>query len=139
MLTCLADQFAQRGAAQPRHRKRWPGFAARWDAVLAEAYASLEIAALQNAENLFSTPDYVPETNIRGMTVEHAMRLLHIHKNRLFNIGRGPAGQRWRRPPTLEEVRGSILKKVEAIVRARALDEAARAARAADWAKRRKG
>ena len=132
----IAEAGRSKGSAYA-HRKRWPAFAKKWDQVLEEAYASLEIATLQNAENLFSTPDYVPETVLRGMTVDHAIQLLNIHKNKLFNMGRGPAGQRWRRPRTLEEVRGSILRKVEAIVRARGLDDEAMAARAAEWAARR--
>lgn len=132
----IAEIGKSKGSAYG-HRKRWPAFAKNWDQVLAEAYASLEIAVLQNAENLFSTPDFVPETVIRDMTAADAIHLLHMQKNKVLGIG-GRPGQRWRRPRTLEEVQGSILKKLEAIARARALDGEAMAARARDWAARRR-
>ena len=134
----LAEVGKSKGSAYG-HRKRWPGFAKRWDQVLEEAYARLEIAVMENAENLFSAPDHAPETAIRDMDVGHAIHLLHMHKNKLFNIGRGPAGRRWRGPPALEEVRESILRKVEAIKRARGLDGEELARREGEWARRRDG
>jgi hypothetical protein len=115
----LAEVGKSKGSAYT-HRKRWPAFARKWDQVIAEAYAALEIALLANAENLFSTPDYAPETVIRDMGVGDAIHVLHMHKNKVLGIG-GKPGQRWRRPKTLEEVRGSILRKLEAIENGRAV------------------
>ena len=131
----LAEVGKSKGSAYA-HRKRWPAFAKRWDQVIEEAYAALEIALQQNGENLFSTPDYVPETVIREMTAAHAIHLLHMHKNKVHGIG-GRPGHRWRPPPTLDDVRGSILRKLEAVVRARGLAPGAVEARAAEWARRR--
>ncbi|HEY7811570.1 MAG TPA: hypothetical protein VIA98_14480 [Allosphingosinicella sp.] len=132
----LAEVGKSKGSAY-QHRKRWPAFARTWDHVLAEAHAALEVALFQNAENLFSTPDYVPETVIRDMGVRDAIHLLHMQKNKVYNIGRGPPGKRWRRPRTIEEVRESILKKLEAIARARETDPEDMARRAEAYAARR--
>ena len=50
------------------HRKRWPRFAALWDEAVAEGYWRLELALLQNAQNLFSPEELPPpETALRGM------------------------------------------------------------------------
>lgn len=135
----LAEVGKSKGSAYT-HRRRWPAFAAAWDKVLAEAYAALETALMQNGANLFSTPDYVPETVIRDMRVDDAIHLLHMQKNKVLGIGK-PPGRKWRPagPPKLEEVRASILRKVEAIVRARALEPGAVEGREAEWAKRRGG
>jgi hypothetical protein len=133
----LAEVGKSKGSAYT-HRKRWPAFAKKWHDVIKEAYASLEIALLQNAENLFSTPDYAPETVIRDMGVGHAIHLLHMHKNKVLGIG-GKPGQRWRRPKTLDEVRGSILRKLEAIENGRAVAAEEFARRQTEWAARRGG
>lgn len=118
------------------HRKRWPAFAKLWDQVLEEAYACLEVALFQNAENLFSTPDYVPETVIRDMRVDDAMQLLHMHKHKVHGIG-GPTGQRWRPPPRLEDVAPGIMRKVQAIISARDRDPEEMARRERAYAARR--
>jgi hypothetical protein len=80
----------------------------------------------------------VPETVIRDMRADAAIHLLHMQKNKVLGLGMAP-GRRWRAagPPKLEEVRDSIRRKVEAIIRARALEPGALEARAAEWAKRR--
>lgn len=52
------------------------------------------------------------------MTVEQAIHLMHMHKHQVHGLGKAP-GQ-WRRPRTLDEVHGSILKKLRAIATARA-------------------
>jgi hypothetical protein len=133
----LAEVGKSKGSAYT-HRKRWPAFARKWDDVIKEAYAALEIALLANAENLFSTPDYAPETVIRDMGVADAIHLLHMHKNKVLGIG-GKPGQRWRRPKTLEEVRGSILRKLEAIENGRSVAAEEFARRQTEWAARRGG
>ena len=133
----LAEVGKSKGSAYT-HRKRWPAFAKLWDDVLGEAYAALEISLMQNACNLFSAREYVPETVIREMTAADAIHLLHCQKNKVLGIGKAP-GKSWRRPRTLDEVRESILTKLEAIERSRGLSQEALAARERDWAKRRGG
>ncbi|HEY0084549.1 MAG TPA: hypothetical protein VGB65_01435 [Allosphingosinicella sp.] len=61
-----------------------------------------------------------------------------MHKNKVLGIG-GKPGQRWRRPKTLEEVRGSILRKLEAIEAGRSVAEEELARREAEWTARRSG
>jgi hypothetical protein len=131
----LAEVGRSKGSAY-QHRKRWPAFAGKWDAALGEAFTALEFALLQNAENLFSVPDYVPETVIRDMGFGEAIQLLHMQKNKVLAIGRA-AGKRWRRPRTLDEVHGSILAKLEAIERGRAMEAEEMEARRRAWAARR--
>jgi hypothetical protein len=131
----LAEVGKSKGSAYT-HRKRWQAFADAWDKVLGEAYAALEMALINTAANLFSTPDYVPETVIRDMRVDDAIHLLHMQKGKVLGIG-GRPGARWRPPPTLEEVKPGILRKIEAIINARELDPKAQAARAREWAARR--
>jgi hypothetical protein len=133
----LAEVGKSKGSAYT-HRKRWPAFAKLWDQVLEEAYAALEISLMQNACNLFSAREYLPETVIRDMSVADAIHLLHCQKNKVLGIGKAP-GKSWRRPRTLDEVRGSILAKLEAIERARGLHAEALEARERDWAARRGG
>ncbi|HEY0147893.1 MAG TPA: hypothetical protein VGB70_02705 [Allosphingosinicella sp.] len=133
----LAEVGKSKGSAYT-HRKRWPAFAALWDATLAEAYAALEVALMENGANLFSTPDYAPETVIRDMRVDDAIHLLHMQKGKVLGIGGLPGRHWWRNgPPKMEEVRDSIRRKVEAIIRARGLDGEKTAAREKDWAARR--
>jgi hypothetical protein len=133
----LAEVGKSKGSAYT-HRKRWPAFAKLWDQVLDEAYAALEFALLANGANLFSTPDYLPETAIRDMRVDDALHLLHVHRNKVLGIGR-PAGAHWRwaGPPKLEDVRASIERKVRAIIRARGNDPEDMARRAQSYAARR--
>ena len=58
------------------HRKRWPGFAERWDGVLEEGYAQLEAELLDAGSNLFSNPGRAQAGPLRGMTVAYAIELL---------------------------------------------------------------
>jgi hypothetical protein len=61
-----------------------------------------------------------------------------MHKNKVLGIG-GKPGQRWRRPKTLDEVRGSILRKLQAIENGRSVAVEDLARREAEWAARRGG
>jgi hypothetical protein len=121
------------------HRKRWPAFAARWDAAVAEGYARIEIALLENGANLFSSPDLPDAANGVGpVSAEQAIHLLHMHKHQVLGIGKAP-GKRWRRPRTLDEMRGSIMRKIEAIRNAEHLGEADKARDREEYARRRGG
>ena len=50
------------------------------------------------------------------MTVDHAIHLLHMHKNAVKGIG-GRPGQQHSRRIDMEKVRASIRRKIEAIAR----------------------
>jgi hypothetical protein len=56
------------------HRKRWEKFAALWDEAIAEGYLNLEVALIQNAQNLFSAEELPPpETALGGMDAAQAI------------------------------------------------------------------
>lgn len=122
------------------HRKRWQAFARRWDAAVEEGGMRLETALIQRACNLFS-PDEQPldedGERLPPMTVAETLSLLRLYRHRLHGVGKPRTP--WRRPRTLDEVRDSILRKLEAIGNAERLGEAALAADEAHWAKRRAG
>ena len=99
------------------HRQRWPAFAARWDRTVEEGFERLEIALLQNAENLFSSDELPPpETVMVPMTFQDAIHLLHMHKHGVLGLGKAP-GQSWRPPPSLSDPRiaNSILRKIRIV------------------------
>ena len=121
------------------HRKRWRAFAAAWDAAIDEGYARIEIALLERGCNLFSDPEEIgpiDDQPIAAMTVAEAIHLLHMHKHQVHALGK-PPGKSWRTPRTLDEVRDSILRKLEAIERAEAIPPEQRAADEAAFAARR--
>ena len=131
-------------ASAYNHRNRWPAFARRWDAAVEEGYVRLEAGLIHAAGNFLSgeelpvpSEDEGPEAladsgRLTGMTVDHAIHLLHMHKHQVHRIG-GRPGLR-AREPDIEEVRADILRKVAAIKRA----DARRLARdQEEWARRR--
>jgi hypothetical protein len=132
---CAEVGFTQ--ASAYGHRKRWPAFATRWDEAIADGYARIEAALVENGCNLFSTPEVPPEAAMPPMTVAEAIQLLHMHKHQVLGLGKAP-GKRRRPPPTLAEMKPGILRKFEAFERARALSEAGKARSARDYARRRR-
>lgn len=118
------------------HRKRWPRFAALWDEAIAEGFARIEIALLENGLNLFGETELPPDTPLRGMDAAQAIRLLHMHKNGVLGIGRAP-GKRWRPPPTLAEVKPGVLRKLSVWQAGREIPPEVRAADARAYQRRR--
>ncbi len=101
------------------HRRRWTAFARRWDAAIETGYVRIEMALLAAGCNLFSGSELPPEEALRDMTVDQAIHILHMHKHEARGIG-GRPGLR-ARIPALADVREGIQKKIDIIVRARAL------------------
>lgn len=118
------------------HRKRWPRFAALWKEAIAEGYVRIEIALLENGLNLFSELELPPDAPLPGMDVAQAIRLLHMHKHSVLGLGKAP-GVRWRPPPTLDELKPGILRKLSIWSAGRDIPPAVRAADARAYAKRR--
>ena len=121
------------------HRKRWRAFAEAWDAAIDEGYARIEIALLERGCNLFSDPEEIgpiEDNPIAAMTAAEAIHLLHMHKHQVHALGK-PPGKSWRVPPTMDQVRDSILRKIAAIERAEAIPPEQRAADEAAYAARR--
>jgi hypothetical protein len=100
------------------HRNRWPAFQRRWDEALENGYVRLEGTLVENAANLYSREDYPLDHPLPDMTTAQAIHLLHMHKHGVLGIGKRPG--RLAGPPDMDEVRKSILRKIEAIAR---LDE----------------
>lgn len=114
---CLAASEA--GYATPtvyRQRQRRPDFAARWDAALAQGYARLEMGLVQAAVDSIDGVEFDASRPIPKMSVAEAMNLLKLHGPSVRGE-RGGAG-RFGKRRTLDEVRASIIKKIEAIERA---------------------
>jgi hypothetical protein len=100
-----------------RLRRMRPEFAARWPVALEQGYAKLEMALLQAANDSLEGVVFDDSRAIPKMTVEQAMNVLRAHRNEVSGSERrGPGAHARRR--TLDEVRDSILRKVEAIRRA---------------------
>lgn len=72
------------------HRKRWPGFAELWDEAEKIGYARIEAALVEEAGNLFSPREFEPDIPIEGMTVWHALQLLHMHRRQVRGTGGRP-------------------------------------------------
>ncbi len=121
-------------ASAYRHRARWPDFARRWDAALEEGYDRLSTLIVANAGRMLGDDDMVPEVELADMTTDKAIAALHLYRKQIH--GQGKNGRQrgwWRKPRTLDDVRESILDKLECIARANKAEvaaiEAARAAR----------
>ena len=119
------------------HYRRWPTFAARWDAALENGYVRLELGLLESAGNIFSATDVMLDAPLPPMTIDQAIHLMHMHKHRLHGLGKRPGGLP--KPPDIEKVRASILRKIEAVERGDALPREVRTRDAREWARRRGG
>jgi hypothetical protein len=131
-------------ASAYNHRKRWRGFAERWDAAVEEGHMRLEAGLLEHGCNVFSGGSEAGPEGLRPgelaltppMTVEQAIHLLHMHKHKVHGLGKAP-GKRWRPPPTLEELAPGIIRKWNIWLAAGELGEEARARDEAEWSRRR--
>ena len=96
-------------------RRKDPAFQKRWEVALAQGYAHIEALLVQRAIEALEgfAPDPDTPIIIRDMTVKDALILLGHHRR---TIEGGPRSRRqWARPRSLDEVRDSILRKLEAI------------------------
>lgn len=118
------------------HRKRWPGFAAKWDRTVLEAYDRIEFGLIENASNIFSADAAPPDLPMPPMTFAQAIHLLHMHKHQVHGLGKAP-GRRWRRPPTLDELLPGIWRKMRALEAGWRMSAAERESDRAEWASRR--
>jgi hypothetical protein len=83
-------------SAVSAHRKRWPGFEAKWRRAVRGAYQRLEGGLLENAHNLFSPTDLPPDLPMPPMTFAQVIHLLGMHRHDVHGTGRAP-GRRRRR------------------------------------------
>lgn len=103
-----------------RQRRLRPDFEDKWRAALAQGYARLEATLIETANDSLTAVDFDSTRPIPRMTIDQAMNLLRAHRNEVLGSsgggGRGTPGRNPRRRD-IEEVRGSILKKIAAIER----------------------
>jgi hypothetical protein len=114
-------------AALYRRRRNDPAFMQRWDAALAQGYAHLESLLVRRACDALEgvAPDPAAAVRIPEMTVRDALAILGHHRRAIEG---GPCSRRqWARPRSLDEMRASILRKLEVIEGARRAEDAARA------------
>lgn len=97
-----------------RQRRLRPEFRARWQAVLEQGYARLEMDMVQAALDTFEGEDFGADRPIPRMTVDQAMNLLKLHRAEARGEQRGRPGRR-AVPRGIEYYRESIRRKVEAI------------------------
>jgi len=76
------------------HRKRSPGFAARWAEAEAIGYVRIETALVEAGGNLYSDPEVEPDIAITGMTAWDAFHLLRMHQHNVRGLGKAPGGPR---------------------------------------------
>ena len=127
--TCNVKRSALAAGALPQtlysFRRRDPAFAARWDAVLDQGHAELELALVRAATDAVLPPNEAagePVTVARSfapMTAADAIRVLGTHRARVEGSGRRQA--RLRAKPW-DEVRDDIARKVEIILAAERRD-----------------
>lgn len=105
-----------------KRRDRDPDFAERWRRTVVESYGEIEGIVLRTARDLLEGRTPPPESPIRAMTMADAIQLLKLYRGIVTGEGKR-AG--WRPVPRpLDEVRDSILAKLEAIERWRREEEA---------------
>lgn len=99
-------------------RRSDPAFAARWQVALDQGYARIEMLLVLRAEQVLEGDMPDPESPIAAMTVKEAINVLQLHRAAVKGDGARAPG--WRaRPRSLDEMRDSILAKLEAIESAR--------------------
>ena len=104
-----------------RKKRNDAGFAERWRQALAQGYDRIELALLRRAEEALE--GRVPDRRnpIAPMTVKEALSLLKMHQASVHGEGVARGGRA--RPRSLDEVRHSIIIKLEAIEAARLAGE----------------
>lgn len=113
-VTYAAAQAGFSKAAVYRRRRTDPAFAGRWQAAKQQAYVRIEMALIQRALEALEGREPDPDTPMPAMTVREAIEILKL--NRASVEGRPARYPGWRaRPRSIEEMRASILRKLQAI------------------------
>ena len=99
--------------------RRDPGLAERMAAARALGYARVDELLARAAEDFLAGREPDPDSPFPPMTIDHAIAILKLHRASQTGEGKRPA---WpARPPSLDEQRDSILRKLSAIARKRGL------------------
>lgn len=103
-------------------RDRDPVFFERWRRTIVRSYGEIEEIVLRTARDLLEGRPPPPDSPIRAMTMQDAIQILKLYRGIVTGEGKR-AG--WRAVPrSLDEVRDSILAKLEAIERWRREEQA---------------
>jgi hypothetical protein len=101
------------------HRRANPGFARDWDDALGQGYVRLETELLGTAIEYAARLRSEEDLPLKHMSVREAITLLGRHGSRGSGGPNARGGRFNTRPRSLDEVRDSILAKLEAIEAAR--------------------
>jgi len=93
------------------HRRCDPAFARKWQIALDQGYARLEMELVRHAAAMVENFEVDPDAPFKQMTMREAIHLLSIYHRRRDQ----PASGLSDRTRSLDEVRDSILRKLEAI------------------------
>ena len=97
-------------------RAKWKSFDERWEEALEIGYARLEMVLLENGCNMLEVVEVDPDAPMPPMSVDQAIQVMGLRRRQVLKEGRGVHRRNRRR--TLDEARGSIQRKIDAIVRA---------------------
>lgn len=113
-VTAAAEACGFSGPAIYARRRNDPAFAERWQAALEAGHARIQMLLAQRAIEALEGFEPDPDVAVlRPKTFNEARQLLGHHRD---SVEGGPRSRRqWARPRSLEEVRESILRKLEAI------------------------
>lgn len=100
------------------HRRNKPGFAERWQEALQIGVERLEGLALETAERSLRGEPIDPASPLPRMSVSEAIQVIQLWR-RTVKEGVTRRGGRPRHEPDLDELRAGIVRKLEAIERAR--------------------
>lgn len=114
LAACRAIGVSAQGMYE--HRERWPDFSRRWDKAIEDGYDALSMAIVAAAGAMLGDADAAPDPAMGAPTMTEAIEALRLYQRRM----RGESCRRgWRRRPyTPDEIRGVILKRLDAIARA---------------------
>ena len=113
------------------HRARWRSFGERWDAALATGYARIEAAMVHAGSTMLRlgedgdvvAPDALtPDLTITALDFDAALQLMWLHQKQVKGAGKWPGARK--QAPDIEQVRESILRKIDRVERQAAREKA---------------
>lgn len=106
------------------HRKRWVEFTRAWDAAIEDGYDMLSFALIRAGGAMLGDAEMLPDPALGPMSVDQAIRALHMHKRTARGVGRRPG--RIPREPTMDEVRHEVMRRIAVMQRADAAEKKTR-------------
>ena len=116
--TLAAELTGFSTAAFYARRRNDPALDRRWRDAVAYGYGRIEELVLRTAEALLEGRPPPPDSPLREMTMRDAIAILQLYRGTVTGKG-SPAGVRGLPPPSLEDRKASILRKLNAMERHR--------------------